>query len=555
MPRQFTIGTTRLLGVIVGSALVACGATGDETTQDPTALGQPSPSPAAAPTVAASQPTNDVGTVTLHRLNASEYDNTVRDLVTDMGRLSSAFPPDDGANSFTNNADSLTISPVLFEQYEIAADKVSAAAVARADIMDCDVAVRGKDECATTILARFTTRAWRRRVTTEEVARLAALVTTATDAGVSFNEGILLAIKATLLSPNFLFRVELDPDPASTSPHPLSDYELASRLSYFLWSSMPDDTLFAYAEAGKLSADDALFDTEVRRMLRDPKAQALLDGFVSEWLTHTLAAAHPDPAQFPSFDEGLRAAMAGETKAFVGSFIFGDQALPDMLDADFTFVNSRMAQHYGIAGVFGTSFVRVPAPPASHRGGLFGQASILTMTSVPTRTSPVLRGFWTLSALLCAPPPPPPPNIPSLPTDISVGTMRQQMEEHRKNPTCATCHQLMDPIGFALENYDAVGHWRDTDHGAAIDATGQLPQGQPFDGPSALAKEIKKDPRLADCATAKIFSYALGRVASTTDASRIAALSKTFTAGNYRMRDLIVTITQDSAFRTRHGGK
>jgi Protein of unknown function (DUF1592)/Protein of unknown function (DUF1588)/Protein of unknown function (DUF1587)/Protein of unknown function (DUF1595)/Protein of unknown function (DUF1585) len=497
---------------------------------------------------------SDVGTLTVRRLNRAEYDNTVRDLLGETTRFSDTFPPDDGAEGFTNVADALSISPLLVERYEAAAEKLADTAVANPTIITCEPTPATGDACATEILSRFARRAWRRPVSTDEVARLVSVVHAAEATSLPFAAAIQVAIKTTLLSPSFLFRIELDADPTDPKPHALDDYELASRLSYFLWSSMPDDVLFAYAGAKKLS-EPRVFDLEVRRMLADPKAKALIDNFASQWLLHTLAGATPDATIFPSFDDGLRASMGLETQAFLGSFLFGDQSLPDMLDARFSFLDARMAAHYGIKGVTSTEPVRVSLPAGSHRGGLLTHASVLTMTAVATRTSPVRRGEWVLSELLCSPPPPPPPGIPALSETISVGTMRERMEAHRKNPVCATCHTQMDPIGFALEHYDAVGRWRNTDQGQPIDASGVLPGGQAIDGATELAAAIKKDPRFERCATRKLYTYALGRVPEPFDAQRLAGLTATFAAGGHRTRDLIVDIVHSDAFRMRHGGK
>ncbi len=497
---------------------------------------------------------NDVGTVTIRRLNGTEFDNTARDLVGATKHFSSAFPPDDGAEGFTNVADALTMSPLLFEGYEAAAEQIAAAAVANPKVVTCSGSTLESEDCATTILARFTRRAWRRAVTAQEVNRLVELVHDAETSGLTFAAGIHLAIKATLLSPSFLFKIEMDADPTSKEPHALEDYELASRLSYFLWSSMPDEVLFAYAEAKKLS-QPATFDMQVRRMLKDPRANALVDNFASQWLLHTLTTVAPDPTIFPAFDDALRTSMGQETRAFLGSFLFEDQSLTDVLDAPFSFLDERMATFYGVAGVHGTTPVRVALPPSSHRGGLLTQASILTMTAVATRTSPVRRGEWVLSELLCAPPPPPPPGIPALPEQASVGTMRQRMEEHRRNPICATCHTQMDPIGFSLEHYDAIGRWRELDQGLPIDASGVLPDGQAIDGAGELASALKADPRFERCATHKLYTYALGRVPKAYDATRLADLTSGFARGGHRTRDLIIDIVHSDAFRMRRGGE
>jgi hypothetical protein len=500
-------------------------------------------------------PPGDVGNVTIHRLNAAEYDNTVRDLLGDTTHPSSAFPPDDGINSFTNNADALSISPLSFAAYETAADTLATNALANPAIMTCDgTGAAGANACATQIIAPFLKRAWRRPVTTDEVAGLAALVQVAAMQSQPFSQGIQLAIKAALLSPNFLFRVELDPDPTSTTPHVLSDYELASRLSYFLWSSMPDDALLASADSGKLSSSMTELDAQVARMLADSKSRAMLDNFASEWLNHTLANAKPDPTLFPAWNEDLRAAMAEETKQFVGSFLFGDQSLKDMMDASFTYVNGTLASYYGVTGVTGADFVRVQTPATSHRGGIFTQGSILTMTSIATRTSPVRRGEWVLTDILCDPPPPPPPNVPSLPAVVTTGTMRQQLAQHRADPACASCHTEMDPIGLAFEHYDAIGRWRDTDNGVAIDTTGTLLDGSNFDGAAQLAALIKEDPRFISCTTGKLFSYALGREPQAYDSVRVDALGRGLADTQYRAKSLITNIIHNDAFRMRHGG-
>ncbi|HSO33298.1 MAG TPA: DUF1592 domain-containing protein [Labilithrix sp.] len=511
--------------------------------------GEP-PGPSASPPASAGAAASDVGTVTIRRLNATEYDNTVRDLLGDTRHLSAAFPPDDGADGFTNVADALTVSPLLFESYQAAAQKLAAAAVANPKIVSCG----GGPTCATDILSRFAMRAFRRPVTADEVARLVALAASAEAEGATFAEGLQLALEATLLSPSFLFRIELDAEPAAKEAHVLGDYELASRLSYFLWSSMPDDVLFAYAGAGKLS-QPAVFDLQIRRMLRDPKAGALIDNFASQWLLHSLSGVTRDATIFPTYDDELRTSMERETKAFVGSFVFGDQSLSDMFDAPFSFLDGRMAAHYGIPGITGAEPVRVSLATSTHRGGILTHASVLTMTAVATRTSPVRRGEWVLSELLCSPPPPPPPGIPALPENVTVGTMRERMEAHRKNPICATCHTLMDPIGFALENYDALGRWRATDQGSAIDTSGELPGGQKIDGPVQLAAAIKSDPRFLSCATRKLYTYALGRVPQSFDEPRLAGLTASFSQNGQRTRDLIVDIVHSDAFRMRRGGE
>jgi len=503
---------------------------------------------AGAPTPVASY---DVGALGIHRLNSTEYDNTIRDLLGDDSKPSAAFPPDDGADSFTNIADALTISPLLFEAYESAAERLATGASSNPSIVTCED-TQSTADCVEAVMSRFLPRAFRRPVTSAEIARYVQIALNVTAVGGSRTDGLQGAIQAVLLSPNFLFRIESDPKPGDTTPHLVNDYELASRLSYFLWSSMPDDVLFQYAKAGTLSHPD-VFDRQLNRMLEDPKAQTLIDTFATPWLLHAFDDASPDASIYPEWSDELRADMRGETRAFLGSFLFQDQSFADILDARFTYMNARLATHYGIAGPSSTKLQRVTLQPGSHRGGLLTQASVLTMTSVSTRTSPVRRGEWVLAELLCAPPPPPPPGVPPLEATISVGTMRQRMDAHRKNPICATCHTQMDPIGFALEHYDGIGQWRDTDQGLPIDASGQLPGGLPIDGEMQLAAAIKSDPRFSRCATRKMFTFALGRVVQGFDEARLLDLTNRFGSGNYRLRALITDIVHTDAFRMRHG--
>lgn len=494
-----------------------------------------------------------MGSVTLRRLNRIEYDNTVRDLLGDRSRPALDFPADNGAEGFTNNADALTMSPLYVERLEEASRRLATNALANPEVVDCAPLAPGSLACAGKVLSRLAGRAFRRPVRPAELARLTALVEDAQVEGRSYEEALGMAITVILLSPSFLFRVETDAVPDDPTPHVLTDYELASRLSYFLWSSMPDDTLFAYAEAGRLSTP-RVFEAQVERMLDDPKAKAIVDNFATDWLLHTMAETSPDTATFPEFDAELGRAMTDETKAFLESFLLGDQSLDGLFDAKYTFMNERLARHYGVTGPVGATLVRVPVDPKSHRGGLLTQASILTMTSIATRTSPVRRGEWVLSELLCTPPPPPPPDVPALAEKITAGTVRQRMEEHRKNPACASCHTQMDPIGFSLENFDALGRWRTHDDGVPIDATGTLPDGTAIDGPVDLANAIKKDPRFADCVTKKLYSYALGRSPRGYDAERLTALSRAFVAGKFKTRDLIRNIVRSDAFRMRRGG-
>ena len=322
-----------------------------------------------------------------------------------------------------------------------------------------------QDVCTRRVLADFARRAYRRPVTAPEVDRLVRYVKGAQKQGDSWERGIQLGITAVLVSPNFLFRVEADPNPKGSNAHLVSDYELASRLSYYLWSSMPDETLFKLAAKGMLQKPEML-KAQVKRMLRDPKAQSLADNFAGQWLQlRNLATISPNTGQFKDWNDTLRKSMRTETEMFFEAIVTEDRSVLDFLDAKFTYLNEPLAKHYGIEGVTGDNFRRVTLS-GDQRGGLLGQASILTVTSNPTRTSPVKRGKWVLEQFFNTPPPPAPPNVPKLDDDAHgplQGTLRQRMEQHRKDPTCASCHARMDPIGFGLENYDAVGAWRNFD--------------------------------------------------------------------------------------------
>ena len=530
--------------------LVACG-TGTAATPGASVMHPDEPDAGgasdAAVMVAARAPTP------IRRLSGTEYDNTVRDLVGAKESFSSTFPIEASAERGTNIAAELTVSPALRAAYEAAAEQLAKTALANPKIVTCDPARIGRKACATQILSRFARRAWRRPVTSSELDALVGLVPDAETPGTSFTVGLEAALKATLSSVSFLFHVESDPDPTSPAAHPLDEYELASRLSYLLWTTMPDDVLFAYAEAGKLS-EAATFDKQVTRMLADPRATSFADELASQWLLRTLPSTAPDATLFPTFDEDLRASMTAETRAVLASFLFEDLDFLDIVDAPFTFVDGRLADYYGIPGITGTRLIKVPLWPGTHRGGLLTQASVLTMTAKPTRSSPDRRGEWILAELLCAPIPSQPRTDPVLEADASVSATRQSLRAEANNPTCATCHASIDSYGFTLEHYDAVGRWRGDDQGTPIDATGNVPGGTTLDGAAALAITIKADVRFPACATRKLVAYAFGRAPTAEDEPTLATLSATFVQGGHRMRDLIIAIVRSDMFRTRHGG-
>jgi hypothetical protein len=405
-------------------------------------------------------------------------------------------------------------------------------------------------EAAREIITRFATRAFRRPVKLDEVEHILRIYDIAEKEGEKYEERLRLALCRVLVSPHFLFRVEVDPPNAKTGePYQVSDLELANRLSYFLWSTMPDDELFNLALKGQLREN---LPAQIQRMLKDPKSSALVQYFAGQWLTlGKLAQVSPDAKLFPQFDEDLRAAMQKETELFFDAILREDRSILELIDADFTFVNARLARHYGIDGVYGAGFRKIQTP--SNRGGLLTQASILTLTSNPTRTAPVKRGKWVLEQLLGTPPPPPPPDVPDLDERKALtGTLRQVMEQHRVNPVCASCHARMDPIGFAFENFDAIGAWRDKDGQFPVDPSGELPDGQRFDGPDGLKNILKNKKELfARSLAEKMLTYALGRGLEYYDKCAVDEIVAALRKNDYRITTLISETISSDPFQMR----
>jgi hypothetical protein len=375
-----------------------------------------------------------------------------------------------------------------------------------------------------------------------------------------FEAGIGLALRGILISTGFLFRAEQAP--ANVAPdraYRISDLELASRLSFFLWSSAPDDELLALAERGRLQ-DPAVLEQQVRRMLADSRSNTLVDNFAGQWLyLRNMRTASPDPDAFPEFDENLREALQQETELFFQSMLREDRSVVALLDANYTFLNERLARHYGIPNVYGNEFRRVTLQDEQRRG-LMGKGSILTVTSYPTRTSPTLRGKWLLENILGTPPPPPPPNVPSLAEnkDTQSLTMRQRMEQHRANPACAVCHSRMDPLGFSLENFDATGRWRTASGEAAtpIDSSGVLPDGTKFDGPSGLRGILMSQPeQFVTAVTERLLTYALGRGVEYYDQPAIRQIARGSAPSEYRWSSLIMGIVKSTPFQMRRAPK
>ena len=413
--------------------------------------------------------------------------------------------------------------------------------------------------CARKILGRLARRAFRRPVSAADVDNLMKIyqsgMASAKDAP-EFEEGIRAAIQRILVDPEFLFRIERDPSGvAPGTAFQLSDVELASRLSFFLWSSIPDDELLDLAERNKLKSPDVL-ERQVHRMLTDARSEALVSNFAGQWLyLRNVQKVWPNPDVFPDFDVNLRDDFQRETELLFQSIVREDRSIVDLLRNDYTFVNERLAHHYGISNIYGSHFRRVPITDENRRG-LLGQASILTVTSYATRTAPTIRGRWVMENILGTPPPPPPPNVPSLEekkgSDGKPLTMRQQMEAHRANPACASCHSRMDPLGFALENFDATGRWRVKDGNATIDSSGVLPDGTKFQGAAELRKILLSHPdQFVTTVTEKLLTYAMGRGVEYYDQPAIRKLMREAAPGGYRWSALVTGIVKSVPFQMR----
>jgi hypothetical protein len=410
--------------------------------------------------------------------------------------------------------------------------------------------------CAKQILSTVARRAYRRPASNSDIERLVSFFTTGTSE-TGFDAGIEQAIERILVSPNFLFRIEREPENvASGSTYRISDLELASQLSFFIWSSIPDDELLNAAIQGKLK-DPMVLDQQVRRMMADPKSDSFVTNFAEQWLfLRDIEAKRPDELLFPDFDETLRDAFRKETELFLNSVLRENRSIVELLRANYTFLNERLAKHYGIPNVRGSYFRRVTLPANSPRGGLLGQGSILTITSYANRTSPVVRGKWVLENLLAAPPPPPPPNVPALKTEANETgkalSMRDAMVQHRASPACSGCHARMDPIGFAMENFDAVGKWRERDAGVIIDSSGVFPDGSKFDGVAGLKKALLRHPdEFVGTVAEKLLMYAIGRNVQYYDAPAVRAIVRDAARNNYTFGSLVAAVVKSTPFQMR----
>ncbi|HVX97691.1 MAG TPA: DUF1592 domain-containing protein [Polyangia bacterium] len=501
----------------------------------------------------------DVGLSTAIRLNRTQYNNTVHDLLGTSLTPADAFPADETALGFDTLGGTLRFQPERQEAYlaasatlvnELFARPATDATYKR--IISCDYTTGAA--CVKTIVGAFATRAWRRPAVDAELAPYLTLAA----AGPTAKDGLIAALRAVLVSANFLFRLEHDPSVDDAKPHRLNGYELATRLSYFLWATTPDDTLFADAGAGKL-LDDAGLKAELDRMLGDTtRTRALVDTFGAQWLgVNKMQAIAPDATQFPAFNDTVRAAMIEENKQFVLDFLANGKAIPLMLTADFTYVNSALAAYYGLPAVTGSAFQRVTTTGTNRAGGLLSLGAYLAGESNPTRTSPVKRGLYVLDRLLCSAPPPPPANVN---TNIDQGSglenlsVRQRLAQHQmKGAGCSACHVVMDSIGLGLENFDAVGRYRTADEYGTIDATGSLSTSSgamTFNGVSQLASILATDNRFVPCVVQKMLTFSIGRDFAKDNAIRNQVT--TAAGGNAaNLRAVIQAVVMSDAFRNR----
>ncbi len=434
--------------------------------------------------------------------------------------------------------------------------EVTSNPVREAIIAHCVTSSPGEAACLQEIVESFGKRAWRRPLSTDEVVALVGLGDEVTAAGGDWEAQLGLVLKALILSPHFIFRVELDtPDPSSLEVHPLTDHELATRLAYFLWSSAPDTELLTLADEGQLQ-DPAVIATQVERMLADPKAMALVDNFAGQWLyIRAVPDKAPDVWYYPDYDDPLQAAQQTELHMFVERYLFEDRDMLYMLVDSETFVNQRLAEHYGLDSSGMNVDFQLVDLSATGRKGLFGKSGLMTVLAHPTRTSPVKRGKWVLEQLMCDAPPDPPPGVEGLldEADPTGKTLRELMEQHREDPYCASCHNTMDPIGLGLENYDGTGAWRETDNGLPVDASGELPGGLLFADQDEMLDVLLEDPRLPDCIVEKLFIYAMGRDITEVDGAYLTSIADDFAVSGNRFAALATALATSDAFRMRRG--
>jgi hypothetical protein len=519
----------------------------------------------------------DVGRVSIHRLNNLEYDNTLRDLLGVDGMAQKTFQPDE-EGEFDNDADAFTMNDARYEQYFNSADAIGETVfmdAAPAGLRQTHVyglvsppcAPSATDTaCSQKIIAAFAQKAWRRPPTPDEVSGLVKLAADALALGETADDSIKQVVKTLLASPKFLYRIEYDPNPASLTAHALDPYELATRLAYLGWSSMPDQTLFDLAAAGKLQTDASL-TAQIDRMLADPKGANFTNSFAGQWLGARDMQAHQvEPTAFPMFDESLRAAFVQEELLYFDEFLMGPLPMTAFFTTHENFVNARLAQHYGFPAVGATAGFQKVMNGDANRVGFLGLGSFLTLTSYSYRTAPTLRGKWVLLNLLCQTIPSPPAGVPTLdataqPTDTNAQQedVRMRLTQHRAAAACSSCHTLLDPIGLGLENFDAVGAYR-TKYAptstTAIDASGMLPSGETFSSLGQLAAILSTGPRaqqLTDCASKKMMTYALSRSLVASDDPYLNQIRTSWAGQGWGLKPLLKDIVVSDTFRFRRG--
>ena len=500
------------------------------------------------------------GRVTIRRLNKAEYNNTIRDLTGLDLKLADGFPSDDVGEGFDNIGDVLSLPPILLEKYLEAAYTIADGIFADTELSKkifphepASENLLAQAQAARLNIQHFASRAFRRPVTQDEQVRLFTIMRDAWGQDAESKEIYKTVVVAVLTSPHFLFRIEKDPgQDDGDGIRKLDGFELASRLSYFLWSSMPDQQLLDLAKTGKLT-DHEVLAREAKRMLQDPKANAIVENFAGQWLQlRDVTRLEPDPDLFPTFDDELQQSMRKETELFFQAMITEDRNVLEFLTADFSYVDQRLASHYGMEPPKEQGFQRVKL--LKGRRGILTHASILMLTSNPTRTSPVKRGKWILDNILAEPPPPPPADVPELEEGIeTLGSLREQMEQHRANESCAVCHRTMDALGFGLENFDAIGAWRDRDGKFEIDASGELPGGVRFDGADGLMKILteNKAEQFCRCLAQKLLTYGLGRGLTSYDRCVINDAYSRLQANDYRFSELVIAIVTSDPFTMR----
>jgi hypothetical protein len=500
------------------------------------------------------------GMVTARRLNRVEYNNTVRDLLGTALRPADTFQADAASAGYDTVGAALSLPPTAVRDYEDAAykliDDTLGNATRRATLVPCDVEAEG-ETCARTALGPFMRRAYRRPVTTAEVDALLAPFRQAMTLGATRTVGLRYTLAAVLVNQNFLFKLEIDPDPAATTPRRLNDHEIATRLSYAIWSTMPDDALFAAADAGTLQTDAEL-TAQIDRMLADPRATALSENFAGQWLHFRELDHEPDTRAFPMYTPALLASMRQEAQRYFADFLGSSTPFGELLSARFTYVDTSLAMHYGLPAQSGMQPGQMWRADTTgvERSGLLTLGAVLTSTSMTTRTSPVKRGEFVLKHLLCETVTPPPPDVIGIPDEVDPNqmlTMRQRMEQHRNNDMCIGCHVEMDQLGFGLENYDAIGRYRTTEpNGLPVDSTGNLPDGSTFAGAVQLAALLSQDARFNHCVTRNLMTFVLGRYIDQPDDNVwIAHIAGRTRDADQRLGTLLRTMLTSESFRSR----